>query len=111
MIDAIRARHVRVPGGGNTPSEVDYCDLDFTSWPCDTATVLAALDEETANRKKQRVTHATTRVRLRAAEAREAALRAALRGHHENGVCSIADPAAPAEPDAPADPYLWESGT
>jgi len=69
--DPIRARHVpRQHPIGLFPDTCDYCSQP---WPCDTATVLAALDEAPPT---ARYMEALTRADV--AEAREARLRAAL---------------------------------
>ena len=69
-LDAIRARHVEVkPRVPNVP----WCTGCQQPWPCDTATVLAALDEAPPT---ARYMEALTRADV--AEAREARLRAAL---------------------------------
>ena len=67
--DPIRARHYEIGTGRNGR----FCATDLEPWPCDTATVLAALDEAPPT---ARYMEALTRADV--AEAREARLRAAI---------------------------------
>ncbi len=102
-LDAIRARHVRLPGDGTmAPEGTDYCGLDLVSWPCDTAVVLAALEERvTFDEELRRRMDAVRplRAKLDAAEAREAKLREASvncsGAPHHHGGCGCLCHASP----------------
>lgn len=68
-LDAIRARHVRYmnhdPMMG---TDEDACEFDNYGWPCDTAIVLAALDEIAASQEREaRLRAALTPERMAAA--------------------------------------------
>jgi len=80
-LDGIRARHVEVKWPPRVPN-VPWCTGCQQPWPCDTATVLAALDEWREVNEVHLI-EAELRIHeseaaLRAAEAREARLRAAI---------------------------------
>ena len=77
-LDAIRSEHVICgpkPGASCPPGP--HCTTDLLSWPCDTAIVLAALDERTRQRDGARVSAAASQAALDAALARERRLREA----------------------------------